>query len=141
MTNRYPLARLAELRAARATGAAIDLAAALAGETDAEADVTDARAAVDGARAAARAATLTTTESAPAWAVSRNDAYAIRLRREIDRAQARLATAETALAEWRATVSQARDQATAARADHKVVELHRERWDDAEKKKRERRED
>jgi hypothetical protein len=29
----------------------------------------------------------------------------------------------------------------AARADQKVVELHRDRWEDAAKKKRERRED
>ena len=35
----------------------------------------------------------------------------------------------------------ARAHAIAARADHKVVELHRDRWEDAAKKKRERRED
>lgn len=140
MTNRYPLARLAEIRALRATGAAIDLAAALAGETEAETEVAEARSAVETARAAARAATLTSGDS-PAWLVARNAAYAIRLRREIERAQARLTSAEADLAEWRATVSHTRDQATSTRADHKVVEMHRERWDDAARKKRERRED
>lgn len=141
MTNRYPLARLAEIRSLRATGAAIDLAAALAGESEAETEVTEGRARVEAARAAARAATLTNRDAAPAWQVAQNEAYAIRLRREVERAQARLAACEADLAEWRAAVAHAREQATAARADHKIVELHRERWDDAAKKKRERRED
>lgn len=141
MTNRYPLARLAEIRALRATGAAIDLAAALAGEADAEAEAAEARAAVEQARAASRAFPLTPATPSPAWAVARRDAYALRLRRDVDRALAHLATCEAALAEWRSTVSHARDQAIAARAEKKVVELHRDRWQDAAKKKRERRED
>ena len=141
MTNRYPLARLAEIRAQRATGAAIDLAVALAGEAEAETEVAEARAAVETARTLARGATLTGVAAAPAWDAVRREAYAIRLRREVERAQGRLAAHETDLAEWRAVVAQARDQATSARADHKVVELHRERWEDADKKRRERRED
>lgn len=141
MSNRYPLARLAEIRALRATGAAIDLAAALAGEAEAETDVAEARAAVDAARTAARTFTLAATGSTPAWSVVQRDAYAIRLRREIDRSLVRLAACESDLAEWRATVESARDQAVTARAEHKVVERHRERWEDADKKKRERRED
>ena len=141
MTNRYPLARLAEIRALRATGAAIDLAAALAGESAAETEVTEARASLEAARAAAREFSLTGADSAPAWSIVQREAYAIRLRRDIERAQVRLAACEADLAEWRAAVAHARDQATAARADHKIVELHRERWDDAAKKKRERRED
>jgi len=139
--HRYPLARLAELRAQRATGAAIDLAAALAGEAEAEADVAEARVAVDAARAAARACSLTPAPASPAWEVARRDAYALRLRRDVDRACAHLAACAQALAEWRAAVSDARAHAIAARADHKVVELHRDRWEDAAKKKRERRED
>ena len=144
MTNRYPLARLAEIRALRATGAAVTQAEALAGERDAETEVAEARAAVDAARAAARGATLVAGEvgaAAAAWSVAQREADAIRLRREIERASARLAAREAELAEWRATVAQVRDAAIAARADHRVVELHREKWEDAAKKKRERRED
>ncbi len=144
MTNRYPLARLAEIRALRATGAAVDLAAALAGERDAEAEVTEARADVEAARAAARGATLVAGEAGAAtaaWAVAQREAYAIRLRRDVERACARLTAREAELAEWRATVALARDTAISTRADQKVVELHRDRWEDAAKKKRERRED
>jgi hypothetical protein len=140
-SDRYPLARLAEIRALRATGAAIDLAAALAGEAEAEAEVVDARAAVDAARGAARAATLTGETPLAAWQVAQREAYAIRLRREVERVVERLRACEAELAEWRGAVAAARENATAARADHKVVELHRDRWDAAEKKKRERRED
>jgi hypothetical protein len=143
VTNRYPLARLAEIRALRATGAAVDLAEALAGERDAEAEVADARAEVEAARAAARAATLVAGESgsAAAWAVAQREAYAIRLRRDVERASARLVQREAELAEWRETVAQARAAVISTRADQKVVELHREKWEDAAKKKRERRED
>jgi hypothetical protein len=140
-SDRYPLARLAEIRALRATGAAIDLAAALAGEAEAEAEVADARAAVDAARGAARAATLTGETPLAAWQVAQREAYAIRLRRDVERAGERLRACEAELAEWRAAVAVARDHATSARADQKVVELHRDRWDAAAKKKRERRED
>jgi hypothetical protein len=138
---RYPLAKLAEIRALRATGAAIDLAAALAGETEAEQAAADARAAVDAARGAARAVTLTGETPLAAWQVAQREAYAIRLRRDVQRAEDRLATYETELAEWRSAVAAARDQSTSARADQKVVELHRDRWETAAKKKRERRED
>jgi hypothetical protein len=141
VTNRYPLARLAEIRALRATGAAVDLAEALAGERDAETEVAEAQAAVEAARAAARAAALVVGDAVAAWAVAQREAYAIRLRRDVERAGARLAAREAELAEWRATVAQARETAVAARADQKVVELHRDRWEDAAKKKRERRED
>jgi hypothetical protein len=141
VTNRYPLARLAEIRALRATGAAVDLAEALAGERDAETEVAEAQAAVEAARAAARAAALVVGDAAAAWAVAQREAYAIRLRRDVERVGARLAAREAELAEWRATVAQARETAVAARADQKVVELHRDRWEDAAKKKRERRED
>jgi hypothetical protein len=140
-SDRYPLAKLAEIRALRATGAAIDLAAALGGETEAESEVEDARRALDASRAAARAATLTGATPVAAWQVAQREAYAIRLRREVERAQVRLAECEAALAEWRETVAAAREHATAARAEKKVVELHRDRWDAAAKKKRERRED
>lgn len=146
MTNRdgarYPLARLAELRALRATGAAIDLAEALAGEAEAEREVADAGGAVEQARAAARgAAVLAGEKPARVWEIARNDAYAIRLRREVQRAEVRLRECERELAEWRETVASAREQATAARGEQRVVEMHRERWEEAVKKKRERRED
>jgi hypothetical protein len=141
VTNRYPLARLAEIRALRATGAAVDLAEALAGERDAETEVAEAQAAVEAARAAARAAPLVVGDSAAAWDVARREAYGFRLRRDVERAGARLVAREAELAEWRATVAQARETAVSARADQKVVELHRDRWEDAAKKKRERRED
>lgn len=140
-TPRYPLARLAEIRALRATGAAIDLAAALAGETEAEAEVAEARAGVEAARGAARAATLTGETPLAAWQVVQREAYAIRLRREVQRAEERLKVCEAELAEWRGAVEAARVSATAARADVKIVELHRDRWETAAKKKRERRED
>ncbi|HUQ02279.1 MAG TPA: hypothetical protein VM261_07255 [Kofleriaceae bacterium] len=144
MPNRYPLARLAEIRALRATGAAVDLAEALAGERDAEAEVAEARAAVEAARVAARAATLVADAagaSSAMWAVVQREAYAIRLRRDVERAIARVTAREAELAEWRATVAQARETMISTRADQKVVERHREQWEDAAKKKRERRED
>ena len=137
----YPLEQLAELRALRATGAAIDLAVALRGEAAAEAAVHEARAAVEAARAAAQAVTLVDGGSEPAWQVARRAAWASRLRRDVTRAQARLADREAACAEWRQAVAQARDQATSARADNQVVERHRERWEETERKRRERRED
>jgi hypothetical protein len=71
--------------------------------------------------------------------VARRAAWALRLRRDVSRAEARLAEREAACAEWRQAVAEARDQAVSARAERQVVERHRERWEDTEKKKRERR--
>ncbi len=141
MITRYPLERLAELREVRATGAAIDLAAALGGEAAADAEVTAARAAVEAARAAARGVPLAGATAVPAWAVIQREAWAMRLRRELARCQARLAAVEAERDEWRTAVALGREQATSARADHQVVERHRERWEDGERKKRERREE
>jgi hypothetical protein len=147
VSGAYPLERLAELRALRAAGAAIDLAAALRGEAAAEDEVRSARAAVEAARWAARGAALVGApgpdddRGEPAWQVARRAAWAVRLRRDVARAEARLADREAACAEWRQAVAQARDQATSARADNQVVERHRERWEDSERKRRERRED
>ena len=145
MSPRYPLERLAEVRAMTAAGAAIDLAAALRGEAEAEAAVAEAVAAVTAAQVAARAVALLDhgdgASPAPAWQVARQEAWATRLRRDVVRAQARLVQREAERGEWRGAVALAREQAVSARAEHQVVERHRERWEGAEKKKRERRED
>ncbi len=141
VTSRYPLARLAELRAQRATGAAIDLAAALAGLAEAEAQVEAATAAVAAATAAARAMPLVGGAETAAPEVLRRAAYGERLRRDLERARARLAIRQAERDEWQAAVVHAQGRMTEARAEHRVVERHRERWQDVAAKRRDRRED
>jgi hypothetical protein len=141
VASRYPLERLAELREQRAAGAALDLAEVLRGEAVAEAAVAAAREAVEAARGAARAVVLIGDRPSSATEVVRHEAYAIRLRRDVARAEVRLAEREAERAEWEAAVAAAREQATTARVEHQVVERHRERWETGEQKKRDRRED
>ncbi|HVK78319.1 MAG TPA: hypothetical protein VM734_33670 [Kofleriaceae bacterium] len=139
--DRYPLERLATLRAQRAAGAAIDLAAALRGEADAEAARAAAVERRDRAVAAARAIALSDGGAAPVWAISRREAYAIRLRRDADRAGEALAAREAELAGWRELVAAARAQMTEARAEREVVDRHRARWQDDQRRDRARRDE
>ncbi|MBK9034683.1 MAG: hypothetical protein IPL61_26030 [Myxococcales bacterium] len=137
---RYPLARVGELRAEVATERVRDLASALADEVEAEAALAGTAAAVARLQAAIAAAGALAGPR-PAWALAQRDAYAARLRRDLDRARAAQTSAAAALAERRTTTAAARGAAATARAERDTIERHRTDWDDAQRKTRERRED
>lgn len=138
MTTRYPLAELATLRGTRAQATALELGEALAAEVRAVAAVEVAAARQAACVAAARAATLLDGEPLAAAAVARRAAYALRLRRDVERASAHLAARQTELGRARAAVAQARGQVVDARGEREVVERHRERWTDARRRARDR---
>ncbi len=136
----YPLVRLAALRAQRAAGAAIDLAAALRGHDEAEAALARAVARHTGAVAAARGVVLCEAGPTPVWAIARREAYGIRLRRDVERARVGVTAREGELAGWREMVSAARGQVVTTRAEREVVDRHRSRWQEDQRRARERRE-
>ena len=141
MTTSYPLAGLATVRGTRAEATALELGAALALERAAEAAVAAAVRAHGASVTAARAATLIDDAPQPAWAVARRAAYALRLRRDVDRARTALTARRAELTRAQALVAQARAHATEARGEREVVDRHRERWTDEQRRVRERRED
>lgn len=138
VTTRYPLAELATLRGTRAQATALELGAALAAETRAVAAVEAARARRAAWVAAARAVTLLDGEPLVAAAVVRRAAYALRLRRDVERAAADLAARQAELVRAQAVVAEARGQVVDARGEREVVERHRERWTDDRRRARER---
>lgn len=138
MTSRYPLHELATLRGTRARATALELGQAIAGEARAQAALDAARAGLTAAEAGARAATLVDDAPLSAAEVARRAAYALRLRRAVDRARTLLATRADDLARAQALVAQARAAATEARGEREVVDRHRERWTDERRRARDR---
>lgn len=139
-SGRYPLERIAALRADTADERVRDLAAALAAETEAEAALATRTATVTRLEGARRDAARL-DGPAPAWALARQAAWAIRLERDLTAARARRDAAQRDLAARRAEADAARAAAAQARAERTAVERHREDWDDRERKRRERAED
>jgi len=147
MTGRpgYPLEPLRALRAGEHRAKALDLAEALAAEqvaTEAArtAEVRRARAAVQlETSRAARSAGLARGVTAAMLATA--DAHDRELRARLAVEDAAVARARAALAAASAEVARARGEVTTARAREEVVERHRGRWQDGERKKRDRREE
>jgi hypothetical protein len=136
---RYPLERVAALRADAAAATVRELAAALTDEADAEVALAGADDVVARAEAAVRGCTL--DGAGPAWALARRDAYRARLVRELGAARDRRAARAATLELRRHATALARALATTARAEREVVDRHRAGWSDARRKARERAED
>jgi|GEM_PF-2924824 len=137
-SSRYPLERVASLRADAASTTVRELAIALTAEAEAEQSLADSEAAV--ARAEARAR-VTDDRGGPAWQLAQREAYRVRLRREVVAARARRDARVAALELRQRATAEARALATSARAEREVVERHRAEWTDAQRKARERAED
>lgn len=141
MTTPYPLAALSTVRDQRAHATALDLGAALADEARAQAAVDAASARRAAGARAAQAATLVEDQPLPAWAIARRAAYAVRLRRDLERATAALASAQDDLSRAQAVVTAARGHATLARGEREVVDRHQARWTEAQRRARDRRDE
>ncbi|MEZ4398690.1 MAG: hypothetical protein R3B06_01630 [Kofleriaceae bacterium] len=134
---RYPLERLAEVRADAAEQETLELARALADEGAAEAAVAQAEAVVAALRSRLTDASRV-DDPVPAWRLRQHDAYRGRLVRDLDAARARHRAAAATLVRCQAATATARDRTAAARAERDAVDRHRSDWDDRQRKARDR---